>query len=211
MVQHLQNLKLLKEDMARKDWTICSFFFSYKNTKYIVLVKRFVGKETRKSEYALVKLHFMKAQNILDDFIVEANVSRLICEVKALREYFGIAYAENLGDIINQFSKQLGQTIPNQINDPEQVTEIEKEALVRSLSNSDSEDPNKIYCFSVKRNRDGETRTEFNSDKTKILRKNLYKVFENDLSISFCYSSEKNKEKSDSEICANFTRRCSIK
>ena len=51
----LGNLKELKNDMINKDWTICSFIFKYKETEYIVLVKRFVGTEKRKNQYALVK------------------------------------------------------------------------------------------------------------------------------------------------------------
>lgn len=35
----LENLKLLKKDMERLDWTICSFIFNYKDIEYIVLVK----------------------------------------------------------------------------------------------------------------------------------------------------------------------------
>lgn len=41
----LENLKELKDDMISKGWTICSFVFLYKETEYIVLVKRFVGTE----------------------------------------------------------------------------------------------------------------------------------------------------------------------
>lgn len=63
----LENLKSLKDDMVSKNWTICSFIFSYKATEYIVLVKRFVGAEKRVDTYALVKLYFMKADDLEDD------------------------------------------------------------------------------------------------------------------------------------------------
>jgi len=49
-----------------------------------------------------------------------------------------------------------------------------KVAMVRSLSNSDSEDPNKIYCTKVRRNPVGNKRNEFNADKTKLLRGALF-------------------------------------
>lgn len=86
----LGNLKELKNDMINKDWTICSFIFKYKETEYIVLVKRFVGTEKRKNQYALVKLHFMKSDNLGDDMQVEANSNGLIIETQKLREYFGL-------------------------------------------------------------------------------------------------------------------------
>ena len=200
----LENLKSLKGDMKNKGWTICSFIFRYKNTNYIVLVKRFVGSVKRISKYALVKLEFMKEDNLMDSLEVEANSHSLIVEAKTLREYFGIEYNDNLGDIINQFSKQLGNSIP--INIKNNISNIEKQAMVRSLSISDSEDPEKIYCTMVRRNPEGKKRSEFNSDKTKLLRSELFKYFKDDESISFCYSTELTKENDDATILKNFSK-----
>lgn len=200
----LENLKQLKNDMQSKGWTICSFMFYYKEIEYIVLVKRFVGTEKRIDSYALVKLHFMKANNLLDELQVEANTQRLIIKPKTLREYFGIEYTENLGDILHQFTENLGKVIPT--NMPANFSEPEKKAMVRSLSLSDSEDPNKIYCNKVRRNPDGEQRSEFNSDKTKLLRPSLFRKFCNDKSISFCYYADKSMENDDATIMRNFSK-----
>lgn len=200
----LENLKSLKGNMKNKGWTICSFIFRYKNTNYIVLVKRFVGSVKRISEYVLVKLEFMKEDNLMDSLEVEANSHSLIVDAKTLREYFGIEYNDNLGDIINQFSKQLGNSIP--INIKNNISNIEKQAMVRSLSISDSEDPEKIYCTMVRRNPEGKKRSEFNSDKTKLLRIELFKYFKDDESISFCYSTELTKENDDATILKNFSK-----
>ncbi len=199
----LENLKSLKDDMVNKDWTITSFLFKYKNIEYIVLVKRFVNNEIRKDKYALVKLHFMKSDDLSYELELEANSSKLIVDAKILREYFGIAYSENLGDILRQFTTRLGNSIP--ITVPDEVTEIEKTAMVKSLSRSDSEDPNKIYCNGVKRNSNGRHRTPYNSDKTKLLRPGLYKHFSNELNISFCYFTDPAKENNDETILKNFS------
>lgn len=200
----LENLKSLKEDMKNKGWTICSFIFKYKNKNYIVLVKRFVGSVKRISEYALVKLEFIKENDLTDLLEVEANSNRLLIDTKKLREYFGIEYSNNLGDIINQFSNQLGDSIPKNIK--KNVSDIEKQAMVRSLSISDSEDPEKIYCTMVRRNPEGKKRSEFNSDKTKIRREELFEYFKDDESISFCYSKEPEKENNDATILRNFSK-----
>ena len=200
----LENLKLLKSDMKSKGWTICSFLFCYKKIEYIVLVNRFVGEEKRVDQYALVKLHFMKANNLLDDLQVEANVKKLIVAPQTLREYFGIEYKENLGDILQQFTERLGKVIPT--NMPAIISEPEKNAMVHSLSRSDSEDPNKIYCNKVRRNPNGEQRSEFNSDKTKLLRPTLFGNFCNDKSISFCYYANKSMENDDATILRNFSK-----
>ena len=203
-IDMLEKLKSLKEDMKNNGWTICSFIFKYKNINYIVLVKRFVGSVKRINEYALVKLEFMKENDLTDSLEVEANSSKLIIDAKTLREYFGIEYSKNLGDIINQFSNQLGDSIPTNINT--NISNIEKKAMVRSLSISDSEDPEKIYCTMVRRNPEGKKRSEFNSDKTKLLRSDLFKYFKDDESISFCYSTELTKENDDATILKNFSK-----
>ena len=49
--------------------------------------------------------------------------------------------------------------------------------VVQSLSKSDSEDPSKIYCNKVRRNPNNGYRSEFNADKTKLLRPSLYTYF----------------------------------
>ena len=201
----LENLRQLKEDMRNKGWTICSFLFKYKKIEYIVLVKRFVGTEKRIDKYALVKLHFMKANNLSDELQVEANVKKLIVDPKKLREYFGIEYRENLGNILQQFTENLGRVIPTKMS--ENSSKMEKSAMVRSLSKSDSEDPNKIYCNKVRRNPNNGHRSEFNADKTKLLRPSLYTYFSNDESISFCYYSDERMENDDETILKNFSSR----
>lgn len=200
----LENLRMLKEDMVNKDWTICSFIYRYKKIEYIVLVKRFVGKEKKRNMYALIKLHFMKSIDLNDDLQVEANSQRLIIEVKELRKYFSIEYNENLGDILQQFIINLGESIPKTI--PLVVTNGEKSAMVRSLSKSDSEDPDKIYCTKVRRNPGKDRRSEFNADKTKLLRNSLFEYFKNDATVSFCYSSDGSKENDDTTILRRFSK-----
>ena len=134
---------------------------------------------------------------------VEANISKLIISAKELREYFGIEYNNNLGDILQQFTERLGGFIPQNILHIH--SDIENIAMVTSLSKSDSEDPNKVYCYGVRRNPSNGRRSEFNSDKTKILYPKLYDCFRNDESISFCYSSDKLKEKDEEFIVRNFS------
>ena len=200
----LSNLKSLKDDMVSKDWTICSFIFKYKRIEYIVLVKRFVGTEKRANQYALVKLHFMKSNGLSDELQIEANSRSLIIDAKTLRMYFGIEYSNNMGDILCQFTKQLGEIIPKTV--PNIVSDIERKAMVNSLSISDSENPNKIYCNKVKRNPNGGKRSEFNSDKTKLLRGLLFKHFCNEPNVSFCYFDEPSMENDDATILKNFSK-----
>lgn len=199
----LSSLKELRNDTKNNDWTICSFIFKYKGVEYIVLVKRFVGTEKKINSYALVKLHFMKSNDLSDDMQAEANSRGLIIETQMLREYFGIEYANNLGDILKQFTERLGNVIPKNV--PECISDIERTAMVRSLSRSDSENPNKIYCNKVKRNPDGGRRSKFNADKTKLLRASLFEYFRNEPNVSFCYYADSAMENDDATILRNFS------
>ena len=202
----LENLKLLKSDMKEKGWTICSFVFIYKKIEYIVLVKRFVGRERRTEEYSLVKLHFMRSDDLSHELQVEANSQRLFVDAKTLREFFDIEYASNLGSILHQFTEQLGKSVPPVVPASSDISEIGKNAMVYSLSRSDAEDPNKIYCTHVRRNPNNGERSIFNSDKTKLLRPLLYDKLQNERHISFCYSVDKDRERTDSEILKHFAK-----
>jgi hypothetical protein len=200
----LSNLKLLNDDMKNKGWIITSFTFRYKTVNYIVLVKRFLSEEKKGNKYSLVKLEFMKENNLEDSLLVEANSKQIFVDAKIFREYFGIAYVPNLGDIFKQFYGIFGKSIPSIIKIVN--TDFEKAAMVKSLSISDSEDPTKIYCTNVRRNPEGQKRSVFNSDKTKILRPRLYEYFKDEESISFCYSNDECKNNDDATILKNFSK-----
>ena len=200
----LSNLKLLNDDMKNKGWIITSFTFRYKTVNYIVLVKRFLSEEKKGNKYSLVKLEFMKENDLVDSLLVEANSKQIFVDAKIFREYFGIAYVPNLGDIFKQFYGIFGKSIPSIIKIVN--TDFEKSAMVKSLSISDSEDPTKIYCTNVRRNPEGQKRSVFNSDKTKILRPRLYEYFKDEESISFCYSNDECKNNDDATILKNFSK-----
>ena len=150
----------------------------------------------------------MRADNLSNDLVCEANSRQLFMDVKAVRKYFGIEHAANLGDILREFTKYFGQCVPTHVR--REITDLEKMAMVRSLSLSNSEDPNQIYCMSVKRNADGKKRSKHNSNKARILRNALYERFKDDETISFCFSSNPEDEKSDQEILKGFAKRNGI-
>lgn len=199
----LSKFKQLKEDMEKNDWTITSFLFTYKSIKYVVLVKRFIDNVKKRDPYALVKLDFFKANDLSCTLSAEANSKKILIDTRTLREYFGIEYSENLGDILMQFSKRFGEFIP--VSVPLQFSELEVGLIIKSLSKGDSEDPNKVFCYKVRRNPKGQMRSLYNADKTKILRLPLFNYFKDDKSISFCYSTEKKDENDDATILYNFS------
>ncbi|QEY16329.1 hypothetical protein D0C16_10255 [Cellvibrio sp. KY-GH-1] len=199
-----ENFKLLKMDMIEKGWIIDAFPFKFKNHDYIVLAKLYEEGE-KKPQYALMKVEILKRYNIDERLIAPVNVNGFLVDAKLLREFFNIEYGENLGNLLSQFNEYFSKFIPAQMNlvKPQEL----EQAMILSLSKSDSQDPNKLYCYAVKRNPEGQKRTPFNDNKTRLLRPNLYSEFESDSSISFCYSTDVNDAKIDAEIIAGFTNR----
>ena len=200
----LENLKKLKADMEKLGWTITRFTFCYKHVEYVVLVKRFLTKEEKKHLYALVELQFMRADDLSDNLICEANSKQLFIDVKTMRKYFGIEYSVNLGTILSAFINYFGQCVP--INVREVISKLEIDAMIKALSLNDAEDPEKIYCKNVKRNAVGKKRSNYNSDKIRLLRASLYEKFKDDESISFCFSRNPEDHKSDEEILKRFAK-----
>lgn len=199
-----ENFKFLKADMIEKGWVIEAFPFNYKSCDYIVLAKLYEDGE-KKPKYALMKVEILKSDVINVRLASHVNANGFLIEAKLLREFFNIEYGENLGDLLSQFNEYFAQFVPTQVN-LVKWPQI-KEAMVASLSKSDSQDPNKRYCYGVRRNPEGEKRTSFNDNKTRLLRPTLYSEFSSDQSISFCYSTDVNDQKSDAVIIAVFSNR----
>lgn len=199
-----ENFKLLKADMVANGWVIEAFSFKYKNHDYIVLAKLYQGDE-RRPDYALMKVEMLRQDDINISITTPVNVNGFMIGAKKLRDFFGIEYAENLGDILQQFNENFAKFIPVQVipNKPELL----KDAMVSSLSKSDSENPDKLYCFDVRRNSINRRRTPFNDNKTKLLRPSLYFMFKDDQTVSFCYSSESERVETDGEILKKFSSR----
>lgn len=206
-----ENLRTLKDDMEDKGWIIESFFFRYKSNNYIVLVKLLEEAERELAPpYTLLKLEILKENDFSDMLSIYANVNGFLeLDVKKLREFFGIEYSHNLGDIIQQFKQTFANYIPTTVN--ANKDDNLKEAMCQSLSKSDSEDPRKIYCTSVSRKglkKNGELaqRSPFNDNKTRIYRPNLYERIGSDTNISFNYSIDPEKNKTDEEIIKNMIK-----
>lgn len=201
----LDNLKPLKKDMQDKGWVISSFCFDYENRGYIALVILYQPNEP-KHEYGLLKIDFLRKENMDQHLLVEANSAGLLGNAREIREFFGIGYGDDIGDRLNAFYRYLGGFVPVEV--PANITGIQREAMVVSLSHYDKEDANKIYCYKVRRNpkrEDGTNgqRSSFNDNKTKLLRPRLYEKLKDDPSISFCYSDNPTMEKRDEEIISN--------
>ena len=196
------NFRHLKKDMEDNGWVIEAFPFQYNNFNYIVLAKLYQDNE-KKPKFALMKTKIMRRDNVSMNITIPVNSNGFIIKnIKEFREFFSIEYEPNLGDILTQFTENFARFIPSQINlnKPDWL----KDPMVNDLSTSDSENPNRRFCYDVRRSGN---RTPFNDNKTRLLRPSLYSLFCDDQSISFFYSVEVEQEETDEEILAKFSRR----
>ena len=206
MSNALGNIKLLKTDMEQNGWCIEGFDFELKGQGYVVLIRLYSG--VKPSQYALVELEFIRLKDN-ERFITYAHSNGLGAKTKEIREFFGIEYSEHLKDAMEWLNGEINKAIPVTVGllKNEQV----RSKIVESLSKSDSESVDAIYCYDVLRNgmRQGKQkhRSIFNDNKTRYLRPDLYKAFEQDDTISFCYSENPSREQLDSEIKRKFAQR----
>lgn len=205
----LRNLKALRDAMRTQGWVVTCFDFTYKQRGYYVTVTDYIN-SPKPDAFALVHLCFMRKTDITDSLSVPANRNGIIVDPQTLREFFGIEWANNVGDLLRQFTEQFGKWIPVEIED---LSDGQKRAVVRQLGISDaSDDPDKIYCIDVRRTgtrADGslKERSSFNSQKSEFLRPELYAKFKDDLNLSFYYSIDPSAEKTDGQIIASVAAR----
>ena len=209
----LHNLRSLRDDMRKKGWTIDSFRFPFNGVNYIVLVILYLPGEEK--GYALAKLDFLHPEDFKFHLLVPANSKGLICGAMDLRIFFKIPPDyEHLGDALRTLTRELGYCTPTKVNTSK--SQAEKKAIVYELSDGNSEDAEKLYCFAVKRNPvliDKETneprqlkRSAYNDRKTKILRASLYQRLGIDDTLSFCYSNDPEMDYPDEVILDNWLK-----
>ncbi|MBZ7982377.1 hypothetical protein AVBRAN12640_07495 [Campylobacter sp. RM12640] len=204
----LQNLKLLKEDMELKDWIISSFLFSYNGSDYVVLVKRFTIELPKRNKYALVRLIFLDSDDTNRILELEANSKEFLIgdegmvSITEFRDYFGIKYQDKLFDFMGYFYEYISRFIPTKVR--ENLENIERNCLLNSLNGFNNDEAGKIYPLSIKRNSDNGQRSIYNDNKTRILNPSLYKLVCEDKNISFCYTNDINRRKTNEEILDNF-------
>lgn len=206
----MTNILALLNDLRTNQWHITAFQFTYKEIPYIVLFEDIANLQLVAGEYVAL-LTFIDRTDGTRILQTKANEFHFSAKAKEFREYFGIQYAPNLGDIFKQFYAYFGNFIPEvRVQNFDAETQL---AVVNKLSRNDHENVNNLCCYAAKRNGvyNGvqHHRTPFNSDKTKLLRENLFNMLGNDDTISFCYREENPLD--DTEICAQFAQRYGIR
>ncbi len=190
--------------MEQKEWVIDSFSFIFKQKEYIVLLTRYLTDESKPSEYAKAKVEFIDLENIddsLEGYIDFWNV--YFFNLQDFFHFFEIEKTNTNNNVLNTFSEIFAKYIPKEKN-VHKNRNIERQLMARRL---DGNDPNAIYCFDVRRNGVNKKRSIENSNKTEILRPDLYLRFYKDDNLSFYFTNDPNKEETTGAIIQKFNER----
>ena len=196
-----KNLPKLLSSMEEKEWIIDSFLFNYKNEDYVVILKLYNDTERKPSEFAKVKLEFIRVNNINESIQAYADFYEVHFNyLYEFAKFFNINRGSANRNLFVDFSEIFSKIIPDK------KYEEKKDLIIRQLQGSRCEgnNPNAIYCYDVRRNGeiDGRknTRSKANSNKAYTLRRSLYEKYKEDKNLSFFFSDRLEDERSDEEI-----------
>lgn len=208
----INNIGALKQNLRENGWHMTAFEFQYKRIEYDVLFED-LDNLKKKERKASVRLTFIDTFQPNRIYSVEANQYQMFFTPKEFREYFGIKYSPNLGDVFKQFYDRFIDFVPAAAN--EHLNDRQNNEIDRALAQNGTRDPNAIYCYDARRlgKRDGNQmhRSIFISNLTKRKKPNLYAHFERETTITFFFSPDPTKELSTIEIINNFAKRESQK
>ena len=183
-----------------KEWVIDSFLFEYKKEDYVVILKLYNDTERKPSEYAKVKLGFIRANNIKESIQAYADFYEIhFNSSNEFANFFNINRGNANRNLFVDFSEIFSKFIPDKKYE-------EKQGLIQQLQGSRCErnNPNAIYCYDVRRN--GETdgrkniRSKANSNKAYTLRRSLYEKYKEDKNLSFFFYDKLEDVRTDEEI-----------
>ena len=183
-----------------KEWVIDSFLFEYKKEDYVVILKLYDDTERKPSEYAKVKLGFIRANNIKESIQAYADFYEIhFNSSDEFANFFNINRGNANRNLFVDFSEIFSKFIPDKKYE-------EKQGLIQRLQGSRCEgnNPNAIYCYDVRRNgeTDGRknTRSKANSNKAYTLRRSLYEKYKEDKNLIFFFSDKLEDVRTDEEI-----------
>lgn len=203
-----ENLKPLLQDMRKKKWLIDSWLFAYNKINTIVILELYEDGDKKPNKHALAEISFYKIGTgekltaYLDWYQVH------FYKAVDFYQFFNIDRDNHSHGraVFQHFSEYFAQFIPTQKSI---LKDKQQENLIISYLNKVS--GNGKYCFAVKRNPDRNDgsmgkRSLANRNKAELLRSNLFEKYKKDENISFYFSENPDKEKSDQEIMANFAK-----
>ncbi|MBE5889527.1 MAG: hypothetical protein E7282_01010 [Lachnospiraceae bacterium] len=193
----LPKIPTLLESLRAVDWHLTVFGLDYNGHYYRIIFEDMLY-FPHPDEF-MAKLTFIKDDENSSELEVFANEERFDISLYTFAEYFEIQRGSEYADFIKSFYDILTIQMPSSFRP------IQKEDRERVLQTIEQYEPsNGRCCYDARRslipNSDTEykVRSVFNTEKTKLLRPELFKKVGKDKHISFYY--RENDELSDNEI-----------
>ncbi|MCD7723721.1 MAG: DUF6037 family protein [Clostridiales bacterium] len=214
------NIMILRNKLRDLGWKITAFDFKYNSKEYVVLFKNQDSDGKRIDKYGNEKniryialLTFIDKNNIERILQFRVNSGWFDIHFPTFCSYFKISYLnKSHGKFFSQFRSSLNSSIPqNPINNfKHDYTPEIKKVIAKNYFEENGEKLNRIYCFGIMRNgktKKGEQkyRTTDNANFTILMRPELFEYFKDDKTISFCFTDDESREKTDVEIIEGFS------
>ena len=156
----------------------------------------------------LVRLRFMRVGNLDDCLDCYANSKMIFERYGKIREFFRVGTQPDINCWIKSFFIVLGKHIPTKA--PDNRDKGEHDAVIRTICYHENRDPNRIYRSHIFRNgkvnKKQKYRTEYNAQLAAVRFSHLYQLYKTDKIVSFAFTDDFSKEKSEEEILENFCK-----
>lgn len=209
MPVRFSNLVLLLQDMEKKGWIVDSFPFLYNGIDTVTVITRYKDGEKRPSEYAKIKVCFVRRNNTKIEINAWADLYEVYFEsTDSFCDFWQIQSRNQGRPLFLDFSECFAKRIPKS------KVEVKMDRIEKMIlgGRAEGNDPLAIFCYDVRRNgkkTDGTNnrRSIENSNKARILRPELYAKYSVDENLSFFFSSQQADEKTDAEIMQQIAMR----
>ena len=211
-------LRLLLKNMKSLKMTLETFSFRFNNVPCIVFVSHYVkNHENHKkhstyiqneSTYFRAKLEFIDPADVNNKIVAYATLYRVsFINISEFAKFFKLGWmgdGQGIKGVLERFSENF-ENIPSSVN----LKEKDENQKLLIAARYSPKNPKSIYCIGVKRNglrKDGEpkVRRESNTEIAQQLYPMLFEIFCHHTNISFRFSADKRKERTNEEIIANF-------
>ena len=194
-------MNLLKE----KGWHITAFLFCFNGKSYIVLFEDLEVLKLVKGRNQVL-LTFIDRDDEERMLRVKANERFFDIDAKKLRQFFGIEFSNRLGASFLELYEAFNDIIPDAL--PEAFESQMLDVVIRRLDENDGDSGRCCYCAAHNGESHGKKsiRSPFNTDKTRLLRPELFKLLGGDDTVSFRFREK--GDVSDKDILERFRKRC---
>ena len=207
----LANLHQLRDLMRTNDIAVYTYRYEYNNVNCFIAICLLTedDKKLVSTKYALIRIRFMKTNNLGDYIDCYANSNKIDNNINEIRKFFNIPW-NNDGFILwlNRFYEHFNNHIPHELflmdDELQNVT-------IRTVCAHEGRDPNRIYRHHLLRHLKDENgkckhRTEYNSQLAAWKFPHLYDNYRNDKTVSFAFTDNPAEEVSEEYALAQFIK-----